>query len=104
VYELKVSNRGTAELVQDGKSLWTSDDDGDLSDEIGGDFITEANVGKVLDYLVDIGALTERQADDCWVEIAGEDSDDSGGGEDDDGDPDEPLEGEYIPAAQETNA
>jgi hypothetical protein len=99
VHELVVSATGTAELLREGNSVWLSDDDADLADEIGSDFINASNIGKVLDYLVDIGMLSDAQADDCFVvehnRAANEDDND-----DDDDDGDEPLEGEYIPAEE----
>jgi len=100
-HELMVSATGTAELLREGNSVWVSDDDPDLADEIDSDFINASNIGKVLDYLVDIDVLTDAQADDCYVvEPDSKPTDDDDGDDDDDG---EPLEGEYIPAGEETN-
>jgi hypothetical protein len=99
-HELVVNATGTAELLRGPDSVWVSDDDPDLADEIGSDFINASNIGKVLDYLVDIHVLTDAQADDCYV-IEPSDSKPTDGDDDDDGG--EPLEGEYIPAGEETN-
>jgi hypothetical protein len=101
VHELVVSATGTAELLRAGNSVWVSDDDPDLADAIGGDFINESNIGKVLDYLVDIDLLTDAQADNCFVT---EPNTQQGDGDDDSDDSDEePLEGDYLPAGQESH-
>jgi hypothetical protein len=95
-YKFVLSANGTAELQADGETIWASDDDPDLADEMGADFLTVEYIGDVLDYLVDINMLSLAQRDDCWVVEPGDapaaPADESRG---------DPLEGEYLPANDE---
>lgn len=82
VHLLARTAEGTAELLADGETLWSSDSDPDLLDELGADAIRDDDLGDVLDYLVAQKYLTDEEADDCAVDSP-EDDDDGPGDEDD---------------------
>lgn len=85
VYLLARTPEGTAELLSDGETLWSSDSDPDLLDELGTDALRDDDLGDVLDYLVAQNYLTDEQADDCIIDS---DEDDDGPGDEDDDDDD----------------
>lgn len=86
VYLLARTAEGTAELLSDGETLWSSDTDPDLLDELGTDALRDDDIGDVLDYLVAQKYLTSDEADDCIVDSP---EDDDGPGDDDDEDEDD---------------
>ncbi len=91
-FRFVLSSSGTAELLSDGVNVWTSDADEDFTDYWGTDTLVRDDIGDVLDYLVDEGYLTDRQADNCYVVPEAKDESKTNS---------EPLEGEYIPANDE---
>jgi hypothetical protein len=61
---------GGAELldVDDDESVvWSSDDDPDFAEEFQ-DFLTQDDVPDILDYLEEIGELSQHEADQCDVQ------------------------------------
>jgi len=72
---------GSAELLSlSGRQLWESDSDDDFKDEISEEFLTEADVADILDYLVEAGTLSDKEADACEIEeesLDGDDQDDN---------------------------
>jgi hypothetical protein len=80
---------GTAELLADGVTLWASDTDPDLLDVLGTDAILDADLGDVLDYLVEHNFMTDDEADDCVVDSPEDDDGDGPDDEDEDEDEDE---------------
>lgn len=61
---------GTAELLDaSGHTLWASDSDEDFLEQWRGTlFLNESDVPELLTYLVDVGELTEAQADVLAIE------------------------------------
>jgi hypothetical protein len=83
VYLLARTAEGTAELLSDGETLWSSDTDPDLLDELGTDALRDDDLGDVLEYLIAQKYLTSDEADECIVDSP---EDDDGPGDDDDDD------------------
>ncbi len=81
-YLLVRSPEGTAELLADGVHLWSSDTDPDVLGELGTDALRDADIGDVLNYLIDAGHLSEEDADECAVDSP-EDDDEYDDGDDD---------------------
>lgn len=77
---------GTAELLADGVTLWASDSDPEVLDVIGADALRDADLGDVLDYLVEHNYLTDDEADDCVVDSPEDDDDEPEDDDDDDDD------------------
>jgi hypothetical protein len=67
-YKLTLSAEGTAELLADAVTVWASDTDPDLADDLGTDAVTDDDLADVLDYLVDTGRMSDDEADDCLIE------------------------------------
>jgi hypothetical protein len=69
---LLLRDNGSVELYPTaaaaGEPLWNSDSDDDFKDQVSDEFLTEADVGDILDYLVEQGELTDNEADACIVE------------------------------------
>lgn len=80
------ADSGTVQLIAEGVTLWSSDSDPDVLEELGTDVITDDDLGDVLEYLVAGDYLTEAEADECAVDSP---EDEGGDGEDEDGDEDE---------------
>ncbi len=80
-HTLRLSEEGTAELLADGVTLWASDTDPDLLEELGTDALRDRDLGDVLEYLVDIRQLSDDEANECLIE-----SDDPDPDEDEDED------------------
>lgn len=72
---------GTAELLDAGQStLWSSDSDEDFVEQWAGTlFLNESDVPELLNYLIDVGELTARQADRLAIEEEAFSEDDDGG-------------------------
>jgi len=85
-YLLKRTEDGKAELFSNGVTLWSSDTDPDLLEELGHDAVRDDDMGDVLEYLVEAGHLSDSDADDGVVVDSPEDEDEL---EDDDGDDDD---------------
>lgn len=73
---------GSAELLKNGEQIWASDSDEDFMEEFGEDNpnknalqLGPDDLGYVLDYLVDIGEMTDDEADMCPVDPGPEDED-----------------------------
>jgi hypothetical protein len=84
---------GSAELTRNGATVWASDSDEDFKAEVSSEFLTEADVEDILDYLVESDRLTDAEADECEVEeesyVEGEDEpegEDEGPADDAEGD------------------
>jgi hypothetical protein len=66
---LVLTRGGGAELIDvaDNENVvWSSDDDSDFAEEFDA-FLTQDDVGDVLDYLEDAGELSRHEADACDV-------------------------------------
>lgn len=65
-YHLELTRGGGARLTDpyDGEIAWQSQDDLDFQAEFE-DFLTTEDLYDLLDYLVDVGELTEAEADAC---------------------------------------
>lgn|SRR5487761_116831 len=90
---LLLRENGTAELLDGaGEQRWASDSDEDFLEQWSGTtFLQESDIPELLNYLIDVGELTEREADRCLIEedsLAEEDPEhsESSSGEDDDND------------------
>jgi hypothetical protein len=59
---------GSAELTRNGATVWASDSDEDFKAEVSSEFLTEADVEDILDFLVETDRLTDAEADECEVE------------------------------------
>lgn len=81
---LFITEDGTAELRHDGRTVWSSDDDPDFSEEVSDEFLGEEDLPTILDYLVNAEKLTEEEADTLECKEEGDDEE-----EDDDYDPDD---------------
>lgn len=91
--ELAITTDGKAELreVDKDETLWSSDDDDDFRDEFGEEFlVTESVAEDVVDYLVDCKLISDVEADSLEIYE-----------ETEDGEPVEPIEGDYLPADDE---
>lgn len=94
---LSLSDEGQAELLDDGKTVWASDSDPDVLAVIDSDVIRTADLGDVLDYLVDTDVLTDEEAENCPVEAPeDDDEDDLDADNDDDFDEDEEDEEDEL--------
>jgi len=67
-YVLTLTRGGGAELVDphDGEVVWQSVEDEDFKAEFP-DFLTQEDVFDILDFLVEVGELTSREADDAEI-------------------------------------
>ena len=67
-FELVLTRGGGAELIdtEDDTVVWSSVDDEDFLEEFP-DFLHLSDVMDILDYLVEVGELTEREADAAEV-------------------------------------
>ena len=61
--ELVLTDNGAMQLCRADTVLWDSLSDDDFRDEFPDEFLTEGDVGEVLEYLVEAGKLTEDEAD-----------------------------------------
>ena len=63
---LRLTAGGDAELVDplDGEVVWNSRTDEDFREE-NSDFLTVNDLFDILDFLVEVGQLTAREADQC---------------------------------------
>jgi len=63
---LKLTAGGDAELVDplDGQTVWHSRTDEDFREEFS-EFLTPNDLFDILDFLVEVGELTAREADQC---------------------------------------
>jgi hypothetical protein len=70
-YELLLNAEGGAELLSSrGSTLWASDSDEEFQEAFADrEILDENDIDDVLEYLVDAGELTEREADDCTIEV-----------------------------------
>jgi hypothetical protein len=68
VYVLTLTRGGGAELEDphDGEVVWESVDDDDFKEEFP-NFLTKGDVFDILDFLVEVGELTPREADDAEI-------------------------------------
>jgi hypothetical protein len=67
-FRLVLTKGGGAELEDDsGEVIWSSDDDEAFEDAGFSDFLGEADIEKLLRYLVNAGELEEGEADECEV-------------------------------------
>lgn len=71
------SLEGSAELLADGATVWTSDNDPDVLEELGTDAVRDEDIGDILDYLVETKVLSEDEADDCVVDSPEDDDEDA---------------------------
>jgi hypothetical protein len=68
-FRLVLTRGGGAELIDvadDENMVWSSDGDSDFAEEFDA-FLTQDDVGDVLDYLEDTGQLSRHEADACEV-------------------------------------
>lgn len=95
VLRLMLHESGTAELLREGQTVWTSDSDPDVLEELGTDELLQEDIPDVLDYLVEQTYLTTEEADDLYDRDFPEATEDNEGDDDDDDDDvDEDPEGE----------
>lgn len=66
VLRLILQDTGTVELLREGQTVWSSDADPDVLEQLGTDELEEDDIPDVLDYLVDRKFLTDQQADDVF--------------------------------------
>ena len=69
-FRLVLTRGGGAELIDvddDEDVVWSSEEDEDFREEFD-DFLTQADVFDILDYLEYIGELTRHEADECEVQ------------------------------------
>jgi hypothetical protein len=69
-YSLVLLPTGGATLERAGKVVWASDSDEEFQEEFEGhDLFDESDAVEILDYLVEIGQLTDDQADDAEIAV-----------------------------------
>ncbi len=68
---------GTLELLREGRTVWSSDNDPDVLEELGTDALELEDLPDVLDYLVDRKLLTSQEADDALDAEFPEDEDEA---------------------------
>lgn len=74
---LLLTAHGTVQVLNaDDAVLWSSDDDDDFTDEFADEFLGQADVPEILEYLVDAGLIDENQELDLREDSL-EDSDDT---------------------------
>ncbi len=93
------ADTGTAQLIEDGVTRWSSDNDPELLETLGTDALRDADIGDVLEHLVSLDLLTEEEANEIPVDSPEDDDDDDDGFDDDDDDDDDDDEEDDEEAA-----
>lgn len=91
IFILVFCTGGQAQLEENGKVIWYSDDDEDFRSTVSDEFLSDKDQDRVLEYLVEEGFLEEDEATDCEIEVESLESNGEGN-DDEDGDEELPEE------------
>jgi hypothetical protein len=78
---------GQAQLEENGKVVWHSDNDADFREVVPDEFLGEKNAQEILEYLADEGIIDEDDLESVEIEVESLDSENDDEFEDDEDEP-----------------